>query len=186
MKTYLLAVLLILPLYSFSNTSKGSGFILDDNGITCLCPEAAIGESGTLVINGVQRTFTKRTRAQITPENAASTCTSGITDMSGLFDGQPNFNADIRSWDVSSVTNMAVMFRGTPFNQPIGGWDVSNVRNMHRMFEASSFNQNIGDWDVSKVTDMAHCLLPGTSQRFAKVKEPNLSYTQQFYLYRKN
>mgnify|MGYP006082812699 CR=1 len=33
---------------------------------------------------------------------------------------------------------------------------------------------------------LAHCLLPGTNQRFAKVKEPNLSYTQQFYLYRKN
>ena len=33
---------------------------------------------------------------------------------------------------------------------------------------------------------LAHCILPGTNQLFAKVKEPNLSLIQKFYLNRKN
>ena len=36
---------------------------------------------------------------------------SGITDMSGLFKGLANFNADISSWDTSGVTSMAGMFQ---------------------------------------------------------------------------
>ena len=53
------------------------------------------------------------------------------------------------------MTNMASMFRETPFNQDISSWDVSKVNNMIRMFEgASSFNQGIGSWDVSSVTLM--------------------------------
>ena len=65
----------------------------------------------------------------------------------------PNFNA----WDVSSVTNMSLMFAfATSFNQNIGNWDVSNVFNMSSMFQgATSFNQNIGSWDVSSVNDMS-------------------------------
>ena len=36
---------------------------------------------------------------------------SAITDMSGLFSGMQNFNADISSWNTSSVTTMDSMFR---------------------------------------------------------------------------
>ena len=43
----------------------------------------------------------------------------------------------------------------TAFNQPIGHWDVSNVTNMSVMFYGSPFNQDISSWDVSNVTDMA-------------------------------
>jgi surface protein len=35
---------------------------------------------------------------------------SMITDMSSLFSGLTNFNADISSWDTSKVTNMYRMF----------------------------------------------------------------------------
>jgi surface protein len=35
---------------------------------------------------------------------------SGITDMSSLFSGLRNFNADISRWDTSSVTDMSYMF----------------------------------------------------------------------------
>ena len=123
-----------------------------------MCPNAAIGETGT--VKSV--TYTKRTREQITTENAATTCTSEITDMSNLFRDKTTFNKNISSWDVSSVTNMYCMFGATSynfnmsFNQDISSWDVSNVTNMGIMFAtAKKFNQPIGNWDVSKVINMA-------------------------------
>ncbi len=90
-------------------------------------------------------------------EDVTKVNTSQITDMSGLFSMEFDFNQDISNWDVSNVTNMAGMFwAASSFNQDISNWDVSNVTNMHMMFwSAYKFNQPIGNWDVSKVTNMA-------------------------------
>lgn len=151
--------------------SSVNDFYLAPNGVTCMCPNAAVGDSGDPG-NGI--VHTKRTRNQITPQNAATTCTSGITEMDFLFIDYPafnanistwdvsnvtsmsymfadtNFNQNINSWDVSSVTDMQIMFFDTPFNQPLDAWDVSNVINMNSMFSrASNFNQDISSWDVS-------------------------------------
>lgn len=131
---------------------KRKSFYLADNGITILAPDAAIGDTG--VVNGV--TYTKRSRDQITVDNAATTCTSGITDMSTMFAEVINFNGDISHWDVSSVTDMNNMFNtATSFNQDLNAWDVSNVTNMKTMFGwAIEFNGDISNWDVSNVTNM--------------------------------
>ena len=59
---------------------------------------------------------------------------SNITDMSGLFKGT-DFNGNISNWDVSNVTNMIGMFyKCTSFNQDISNWDVSNVKYAHFIF----------------------------------------------------
>ena len=135
----------------FSTFVYSQNFFLAPNGVTCMCPAAAVGDTG--VVNGV--TYTKRTKAQITPANAATTCTSGITDMSSLFVNS-SFNGDISSWDTSNVTDMRWMFQNaTSFNQSLNNWDVSNVLNMEFMFNnASSFNQPLNNWNVSNVMDM--------------------------------
>lgn len=52
--------------------------------------------------------------------------TSGVTDMSHLFEVFPN-NVDISEWDVSYVTNMEYMFSNSAFDNDISKWDVSNV-----------------------------------------------------------
>lgn len=143
--------LLLLSRPSVLAGGTPSTFVLADNGVTVLCTDAAVGESGT--VNGI--TYTKRTKNEITLNNAATTCTSGITDMSSFFDSANTFNADISHWDTSQVTNMQSMFNGaTSFNQPIGEWDTSQVTNMVFMFLlASSFDQDLTGWCVSQFSE---------------------------------
>ena len=42
------------------------------------------------------------------------------------------------------------------FNQPISNWDVSKVTDMSFMLKGSSFNQDLSSWDVSNVDDFEH------------------------------
>lgn len=156
-KLIILIGTLFLTLSAELNAENNSDFYLHENGVTVICNVAATGETGE--VNGV--VYTKRTRAQLDEiienenfELLETTCTSDIVDMSSLFN-RVEFEADISHWDVSSVTDMNLMFFvSRNFNGDINSWDVSNVVNMSRMFESSSFNSDIGDWDVSNVVTM--------------------------------
>ncbi|MED5329216.1 MAG: MopE-related protein, partial [Actinomycetota bacterium] len=106
-----------------TDCSVAPDFYLHPNGVTVMCPSAAVGDTG--VINGV--TYTKRDRAALDAlidaggmAGVVQSCTSGITDMSLLFHNDPTFNGDITSWDTSTVTNMSSMFNhAESFNQDI-------------------------------------------------------------------
>ena len=72
-----------LLFFSFSiSTLLAQDFYLNSNGVTCMCPDASVGDTG--VVNGI--TYTKRTNEQITEANASTTCTSGIISMSYIFE----------------------------------------------------------------------------------------------------
>lgn len=139
-------------------------FYLAENGVTIKCEDAEVGDTG--MVDGKE--YTKRTADQITTNNAPTTCTSGITDMSYLFDGASSFNEDITHWDVSSVTRMNRMFTGVDlFNQDISHWDVSSVQNMDRMFWlASDFNQDLSGWCVKMIASKPDDFDVGTHDDF--------------------
>ncbi len=158
-------------IFSFTTTSSDStnpDFYLHENGVTVMCPDAVVGETGA-----VDGTIYEKIGAINDLEvhggdvSADLACTSGITDMKEAFKNIDRwdfpdlffFNKDISHWDVSSVTNMSSMFQEASRFEGKSGmefWDVSNVTDMSSMFQgAVKFNKNIGSWDVSNVTDMS-------------------------------
>ena len=161
LKSPKLALMASMSLSLLVARSSQETFYLHKNGVTVICTNASVGDSGDVTINGITRKYTKRTRDQITFDNAATTCTTDIIDMSEMFKGTKknpsSFNEDISHWDTSDVTNMRSMFDDAfAFNQPIGNWNTSSVTDMSSMFSnAISFDQPIGAWDTSNVTDMS-------------------------------
>ena len=133
--------------------ASANGFYKE--GITIKCPNANVGDKGT--VDGVE--YTKRNNMydrRLNDDEKARSCTTGVKDMSSVFNGNNQFNRDISSWDTSSVTTMKFMFNyASAFNQDISGWDTSSVLNMDYMFHgAKAFNQDISTWNVGKV---GHC-----------------------------
>jgi gliding motility-associated-like protein len=127
-------------------------FFLAPNGVTVRCPDANIGDTG--VVDGI--TYTKRSRDQITPENASTTCTSCITDMSWLFSGANLNNVDISTWDVANVTDMSGLFNFSNNNSDLSNWNVGNVTDMSFMFSFSNSNSDLSNWNVGNVTNMSY------------------------------
>jgi len=93
---------------------------------------------------------------------------SGVTDMSDLSKDCGStgcgsywyyvaFNADLSSWDTSSVTDMAYAFyHARSFNSTLEAWDVSRVTSMNSMFShCTHFNSPL-TWDTSSVTTMEY------------------------------
>ena len=78
---------------------------------------------------------------------------SSVQDMYRAFTGCDAFNQNLNAWDMSSVTNVYQMFYGcTDFNGAIGNWNVSGIGSLGAMFyNAESFNQDLSNWDVSKM-----------------------------------
>ena len=150
------------------------------------------------MVNGVR--YTKRDRkgllALVGTSNEgllASSCTSGVTDMSAVFSGASSFNGNISSWDTGSVTTISSMFQGAhTFNQDISKWNTAAVTNMGNMFHyaisfnnggaalnwantaavkdmqimflhAKSFNQDVSEWNTESVTDMGGMFYGATS-----------------------
>ena len=165
-----------------------SPFYLHENDVTIVCNDAGFGDFG--IINWI--TYIKRTREQINPQNAATTCTSGITNMDNLFFTQEfmdyGFNEDISHWDVSNVTSMISMFHDADlFNQDLSAWDVSNVTSMNEMFQdAIAFNNggspSIGNWDTSSVEDMGEMFENADSftQDVSGWNVSSVTYSSQF------
>jgi surface protein len=158
-----LLMLIILIIYPFSlNAQSDVKFYLAENGVTIMCPDAAVGETGEVggvTYEAVDRALLIQRRDE--GANLTRVCTSPVTDLSEMFYGFTDFNQPIGSWDVSNVSSTRRTFSGkkenllsNTFNQKIELWNVSKVTDMSGMFAYSEFNQSIGNWNVSAVINM--------------------------------
>ena len=117
------------------------------------------------MVKGV--TYMKRDRQRLWSQGGsndaelAKSCTSGVTDMSGMFKEPPASMGTSGSWDTSSVTTMADMFNGaSTFNQDVSKWNTGTVTRCTRMFTSSqSFNQDISEWNTAAVRNMEDMFL---------------------------
>ena len=89
--------------------------------------------------------------------NIATWDTSSVTSMFCTFNFAFAFNRAIGNLDTSMVTNLYSTFNSAKsFDQPIGNWDTSSVTTLFSTFrDAHAFNQELNDWDTSKVTTLS-------------------------------
>ena len=119
-KNRILYCVLFFIISSISLTAQN--FQLASNNKTVTCDGASFGQTG--VVGG--KTYTKVTRNTLVSmisggQDVSCVCTSGITNMQGLFQNNQTFNQDISSWDTSNVNNMQGLFQNArAFNQDIG------------------------------------------------------------------
>ena len=110
-----------------------------------------------------------------------------MTDMSGLFAGNTNFNYDISKWDVSNVKNFRGMFRGCRnFNSDLSKWNVENGEDFSHMFDGCrKFNKSISDWKPKKAKNMCYMLAEtnynGDLDSWSKYVDMNIPMTGFFY-----
>jgi len=150
-----ITVILIFVSFGITQAQNNSNFYLHENGVTIMCPEATVGETGS--VNGIEYEAVDRALLIERRNQGADltrVCTSLVTDMSEMFRSS-SFNQQIGNWDVSNVTDMSWMFRSSPFNHSIENWNVGNVTIMKGMFLSTVFDQTIENWDVRNVTDMS-------------------------------
>jgi surface protein len=135
---------------------------LAPNGVTVIAkPETVAGNEYTL--NGVSYLVIADSvldiRSALLNGRALNTiCTSKVTDLGFVFDGNHTLDEDMSNWDVSNVTRMNRAFTACRIlNQDFTYWDTSNVDDMTYVFGgALVFNGDISNWNTSSVTKMGN------------------------------
>ena len=80
---------------------------------------------------------------------------SQVTNMAGLFEGMDLTGVDLSAWIVSNVTDMSDLFNGSHFEGDLSEWNTKKVTNMMGMFQGCTrFNSDLSRWNVSNVTEM--------------------------------
>ena len=170
MKIRLISFLFLFYLVCFSSYGQ---FSRNANGVTIECPLANVGDTG--VVDGVTYTAVDRSSliTKIAAGQASECCTSLVTDMNLIFNSNTT-NPDIRSWDISSVTNTALMFSGASnFNQDLSKWNLGKVESTMGMFQGATnfnngeapgaFTNSLNSWDTSEVVELRFMFNDATS-----------------------
>ena len=110
---------------------------------------------GALIIGSDAAPFTSHSELKTAVNNCLAVDATGVT-CCATADCGPAGSAEMKDWDVSSVTDMGRMFTyASAFNADLSSWDVSSVTTMRSMFyQASVFNADLSSWNVSSVTTM--------------------------------
>jgi len=126
---------------SGSNTIVTRPFSFDDNGTTNDGLNLnAITTSTNMAVNDFDSISLSRAGSSLL--NYTGTVPSGLptllsnSSLTRMFEGATNYNQDVSSFDVSTVTNFSASFKSASnFNQNLGSWDISSATNMSNMFD---------------------------------------------------
>jgi surface protein len=92
---------------------------------------------------------------------------SNLTSLLSMFRSCSSLTgpANINSWDIQTVTNLAAMFQGaSAFNQALNNWNTQNVMSTLNLFNgAIAFNQNIESWNMTNAVSIAAMFQGATS-----------------------
>ena len=112
-------------------------------------------DSVTNMSNMFSRSFTGRDLVDVEVDSLPEI--GSETNINDMFSSPHPFNQDLSSWNVSSVTDMKLMFTHSLFEgRGIEHWNVAKVTDMHGMFGyTTKFNGDISRWNVDSVTDMS-------------------------------
>lgn len=98
-----------------------------------------------------------------TIQNINSWNISNVQNIGFIF-GRTNFNQDIGGWDTSNVTDMSgVFWVNTQFNHNVGNWNTSNVTNVYKMFDNNKMNHSLAGWDISNITNFGGFMTNNTN-----------------------
>ncbi|MEY3020069.1 MAG: hypothetical protein RLZZ272_1053 [Actinomycetota bacterium] len=100
---------------------------------------------GDLGITSLRNAFTNHWHLEDVPDSLPGS----VTDLGFAFYFATRFDdGDVRSWDVSAVTDFQNMFEDAEsFDQSLAGWDVSSGVDFDDMFEdATSFDGDVTGW----------------------------------------
>ncbi len=143
---------------TFPHIDFGKGFGSSDQLRDALL---SIDQWGSIAWRSMNSAFAKCGNLVIKATDAPNL--SRVTDISGMFGGS-GIDSDLNHWDVSNITNMAVVFSSARnFTGGVESWDVSNVEQMGGMFSRTKIDDDLSGWDVSKVTNMVSMFL-GTTE----------------------
>ena len=103
--------------------------------------------------------------------------TSLITDLSFLFfKKDQDKHPDIRTWDVSKVTNMQGTFSNSTFNGELNDWNVASVKDFSYCFANNiEFNQELKRWNVQDATTMKY-MFDNAYSFNKKIEPPMVQY----------
>lgn len=90
---------------------------------------------------------------------------SGVTNMKNIFKGSVNFNQNLSAWVTTSVETLEGAFSGcVKYNQPMGTWKTTTCRDMNSMFYGCTlFSQDISTWDTIRVADFSQMFMNATA-----------------------
>jgi len=123
------------------NTIVYRDFIFSDNGTTNDGLNLnAITTSTNMAVNDFDSISLSRAGSSLL--NYTGTVPSGLptlllnSSLTRMFEGATNYNQDVSSFDVSTVTNFNASFKGaTNFNQNLESWDISSATDMSNMLD---------------------------------------------------
>ena len=172
---------------SGSNTIVSGAYVFDDSGnssVDGLYLNGTITTPGNMTIDDFNSIPMSRQGSQFKNYTGSfpSTSTNIPTllpnsSLSRMFEGAINYNQDVSTFDVSTITNFNSAFKGaTNFNQNLGSWYINSATDMSNMLDNTGLS-------ITNYSDTLIGWSTVSPNGFYRIFDPdvNLRYVSHYY-----